>query len=107
MSIDGLTNEEDSLYSTVRASQSSNTEGYNIRYSVIFELDSDVQVTDRSVFNLFVLLSDVGGLYQIFISAFSTALFVINYQKADNYLVDNLFMQTDRENKKLVVEKRT
>ena len=107
MAIDGFTNYEDSLYSTGRASQSSNTEAYNTRYSVIFELDNDVQVIDRSVFNLFVLLSDVGGLYQLFISAISTALFVINFQKADNYLVDNLFMQTDKENKKLVVEKRT
>ena len=107
MAINGFTNDLDTLYSTGRASQSSNTEAYNTRYSVIFELDNDVQVIDRSVFNLFVLLSDVGGLYGLFISAISTILIVINYQKADNFLVDNLYMHTDKENKKLVVEKRT
>ncbi len=79
MAINGFTNDLDTLYSTQRASQSSNTESYDARYSVIFEMGNDVKVIDRSVFNLFVLLSDVGGLYGLFISAISTILVAINF----------------------------
>ena len=38
-----------------------------------------------------MLLGDVGGLFSLFVSLFSTILGVTNYQKSDNLLAFDLF----------------
>ena len=38
-----------------------------------------------------MLLGDVGGLFGLFVSLFSTILGVTNYQKSDNLLAFDLF----------------
>ena len=62
-------------------------------------MDNDVEAVDRSVFNLFVLLSDVGGLYGLFISGVSTILAIRNFQKSYNFLVDHLYLRQMPTNK--------
>ena len=54
-------------------------------------MDKDVDSVERSVYNFFMLLGDVGGLYGIFVSIAATLLGILNYQKFDNLLVADLF----------------
>ena len=57
--------------------------------------DRDVVKIDRSVYNTFMLLGDVGGLFGLFVSISSSLLSILNYQKADNILVSILY-QTEK-----------
>lgn len=79
MELAGITGATDSIYTIKQTGSTSNTEYYHARYSMMLEIDSDVILVERSVFNFFVLLSDVGGLYGLGISCFSTLLLVFNY----------------------------
>ena len=56
-------------------------------------MDKDVDSVERSVYNLFMLLGDVGGLYGIFVSIAATLLGILNYQKFDNLLAADLFRE--------------
>ena len=55
-------------------------------------MNRDVTVVARQVYDSFMLLGDVGGLYGILISFASIILSYINYNKAENELVADLFM---------------
>ena len=56
-------------------------------------MDKDVDSVERSVYNFFMLLGDVGGLYGIFVSIAATLLGILNYQKFDNLLAADLFRE--------------
>ena len=59
----------------------------NVRLHLEFNLNRDVTVVTRQVYNSFQLLGDVGGIYGLLISLSSTILGILNYQKAENILV--------------------
>ena len=53
--------------------------------------DRDVMNIDRSVYNTFMLLGDVGGLFGLMVSVATFLLSILNFQKADNILVSDLY----------------
>ena len=50
-----------------------------------------VKTTERSVYNTLMLLGDIGGLFGLLFSVCATLNNVLNFQKAENYLVKSLF----------------
>ena len=55
------------------------------------QLSMDVTLIERNGYTLLDVLSDVGGLQSILISAISLLLSFLNYNQLDNYLVSKLF----------------
>ena len=53
--------------------------------------DRDVMNIERSVYNTFMLLGDVGRLNGLLISVATFLLSILNFQKADNILVSDLY----------------
>ena len=56
-------------------------------------MEKDVESVERSVYNVLMLLGDVGGLYGIFVSFAATLLGILNYQKFDNLLAAKLYRE--------------
>ena len=56
-------------------------------------MEKDVESVERSVYNVLMLLGDVGGLYGIFVSFGATLLGILNYQKFDNLLAAKLYRE--------------
>ena len=54
-------------------------------------MNKDVLKVDRAVYNSFMLMGDVGGVYGILVSLVSTIMGYINFQKIDNALAERLF----------------
>ena len=54
-------------------------------------MNKDVVKVERAVYNSFMLLGDVGGLYGILVPLFSAILGYLNFQKIDNNLAERLF----------------
>ena len=50
-------------------------------------MDYSVETVERSVYNLLMLLGDVGGLYGLLFSVFATLNNVFSFQKPENILV--------------------
>ena len=55
-------------------------------------MDAEVTLIDREVYNLFMLLGDVGGLSGLLFTFGSLLTGVINFQNAENYVVQSLFL---------------
>ena len=73
----------------------------NTRLEVKINIDRDVITVKREVYNLFMLLGDVGGLFGLFVSAFSSIVGFINFQKSSNLLVSDLFSDNDQTEQKM------
>ena len=87
MAISGITDTENTLFSIENSKTSNlNTSFYN-RYVHAFHMDYKVETIERSVYNLLMLLGDVGGLYGLLFSVFATLSNVVNFQKPENILV--------------------
>ena len=56
-----------------------------------FYFSSDVHRVHRSVYNSFMLLGDVGGLFSLLFSISTTLLGVVNFQTIENTLVSDLY----------------
>ena len=54
-------------------------------------MNNDVVKVERTVYNSFMLLGDVGGLYGILALLVGTILGYMNFQKIDNALAERLF----------------
>ena len=54
-------------------------------------MDYSVETVERSVYNLLMLLGDVGGLYGLLFSVFATLNNVFNFQKSENIMVESLY----------------
>ena len=54
-------------------------------------MNKDVVKVERAVYNSFMLLGDVGGLYGILVPLFGAILGYINFKKIDNNLAERLF----------------
>ena len=55
------------------------------------QMDLDLTVIERSSYTILDVLSDVGGLQGILISASSLMLGILNYKYLEDYLVSKLF----------------
>ena len=54
-------------------------------------MSHDVVMIERSVFNFFTLLGDIGGFYGLLGSIFATIHGILNYNKTENYIVQQLY----------------
>ena len=54
-------------------------------------MNKDVVKVERAVYNSFMLLGDVGGLYGILALLVGSILRYINFQKIENNLAERLF----------------
>ena len=54
-------------------------------------MNKDLIQIERSVYNTFHLLGDIGGLYGLFVTFASSLLGIINFQKQENQLSSRLF----------------
>ena len=54
-------------------------------------MDYSVKKVERSVYNLLMLLGDVGGLYGLLFSVFAIINAAFSFQKPDNLLVQSLY----------------
>ena len=68
---------------------------------ITIQMDLDTQTINRSVYNTLNLLGDIGGFYGLFAAFGTFILGILNYNKSDNYLAQDLFLF---ENKKEKVE---
>ena len=68
---------------------------FNRRLQVDLNLDAEVTLINREVYNLFMLLGDVGGLSGFLLASGSVIMSVINFQKAENFVVDKLFLASE------------
>ena len=76
----------------------------NIRYSINIFMNRDVNIVSRQVYNTFMLLSDIGGIYGLLLSFASTLLGYVNFQKSSNILVSKLFTTEKEETRTSFVE---
>ena len=97
MSLSGITEEEETFFSTVKKDKFTRTGGYNTRLSLDYTMSLDAKKVSRSVYTFWTVIGDVGGLNGVLISVASTLLSVFSYQKSVNHLVSNLFWSSDPE----------
>ena len=67
------------------------TEKYNSRLEYELFLDRDMQSINRSVYNIFMFLGDIGGLVGILFSLFSNFLTITNVNDPTYYMVSKLY----------------
>ena len=63
-----------------------NTE-FNDRYFHTYRMNFAVKTIERSVYNVLMLLGDVGGLFGLLFSVAASLNNAFNFQKAENILV--------------------
>ena len=61
------------------------------RLSLNYVINKDVVKVERAVYNTFMLLGDVGGLYGILWPVIGSILGYLNFQRIDNILAERLF----------------
>ena len=54
-------------------------------------MNFDLKTVNRSVYNFFNLLGDVGGLYGLFFSLLAALNGFLNFQNPENFLVQQLY----------------
>ena len=59
--------------------------------SVTIEMSLKINQVERNVYTIFDMLSDIGGLSGILVSAFAIMVSIWNYLAYDDYLVSRLF----------------
>ena len=91
MSIETVTEIEDKSFHFSAGKTVNKVSHPNARLELKINMDRDVITVKREVYNLFMLLGDVGGLFGLFVTTFSTIIGFINYQKSSNLLVSDLF----------------
>ena len=58
---------------------------------MVFQMDMDLAVIERTGYTILDILSDIGGLQGILISGISFFLGILNHNYLDNYLVTKLY----------------
>ena len=60
-------------------------------------MNSDVLQVERSVYNFFTLLGDIGGFYGISVSFGALLVSYMTFNNAENFLSKHLFSETSSE----------
>ena len=63
-------------------------------------MDHDIEIIERQVYNVFMLLGDIGGFAGLLYSIIASILSIITFQNPENYLVNKLYkshQQTEKE----------
>ena len=91
MSIESATEIEEKAFKLEKTDSMNKVKRSNSRLELSIQMDRDVTKVKREVYNSFMLLGDIGGLFGLFVSVFASILGITNYQKPDNHLVSDLF----------------
>ena len=91
MSLSGITDEEQTFFSIEEIGTGLRTFKWETRLLLTFGISFDSVKIERSVYTLFMLLGDVGGLSSVLFSTAVYLLNILNYQKAENHLASNLY----------------
>ena len=92
MAFTGLTETEETIFDLEEYQTTLiNANTFNERYSHIYKMNYAVQTVERSVYNVLMLLGDVGGLYGLLFSVFAYFNMVFNFQNPENTLVTSLY----------------
>ena len=67
-------------------------ESYYRRLEMNFAIDPSVTLVDREVYNIFMLLGDVGGFSGLLLSLGAILIGIINFQNAENFVVKSLYL---------------
>ena len=87
----GVTDKESEYFHIEEDSKVSRTTSDNTRLELEIFLVRDLRVIDRSVYNLFMFLGNIGGLSSILFSLCAFLMGIINFQFPENYLASQLF----------------
>ena len=91
MAINKVTAEEDTYFSMKELIAETRTKNFNTRLQLKYVMSHDMIMIERTVFNIFTLLGDIGGFYGLIVSIFATIHGIINYNKTENYVVQQLY----------------
>ena len=98
MAIDSLTDVDENYFVIEQGKDVARNYKYNSRLQQIYYLDSDVTFIERSVYNIFMLVGDVGGFIGFLYTVFSFLMYIACYNDSQNYLVRKLFVVGDKNN---------
>ena len=87
IAINLVTAEEDTFFSISEVLSETRTKNFHTRYLLTYSMNLDVTKLERSVFNFFTLLGDIGGFYGLLVSIFATLHGFVNYNNTENSLV--------------------
>ena len=103
MALEGITDKDDTyftLYHKQDTDRSGNRDFYT-RYDLFFGLDDEVTLVERTVYNSFMLLGDVGGFSGLLYAAGAVLIGIFNFANAENFVVQSLYAsQFDEKGKK-------
>ena len=91
MAINYVTAQEDTFFTVRELKTETRTEDFNTRLQLRYVMSHDVIMIERTVFNIFTLLGDIGGFYGLLVSIFATVHGILNYNKTENYIVQQLY----------------
>lgn len=95
MSIEDITAIEESFFS-IEQVQTENilfrdAGSYNVRLALFIQLDDTVNFIDRDVYNVFMLLGDVGGFSGLLYATSGVIVSYFSFYNAENYVVASLY----------------
>ena len=79
LAINGITDKEEKGFITELHEKEYSSSDRYVRLEVIFEMNKDLLQIERSVYNIFMLLGDIGGLNGLFVTAATTLLGIVNF----------------------------
>ena len=91
MAINYVTAQEDTFFTIRELKTETRTGDFNTRLQLRYVMSHDVVMIERTVFNFFTLLGDIGGFYGLLGSIFATIHGILNYNKTENYIVQQLY----------------
>ena len=91
MDLYGVTEQDESAFDLNPTESRYQNLRYRSRCQIIIDMDIDTDTVFRAVYNTFNLLGDIGGFYGLLFSLASALLSVLNFQKSENLLAQNLF----------------
>lgn len=65
---------------------------YIVQMDISIEMNLDLQTLARTGYTVLDVLSDVGGIQSLLMSALGLLLGVLNYNNFDNYMASRLYM---------------
>ena len=87
----GITDKESEYFHIEEDSKVSRSTSYNTRLEFEIFFVRDLHIIDRSVYNTFTFLGNIGGVSSLLFSLCAYLMGIINFQFAKNYLVSKLF----------------
>ena len=92
MSIPKVTKHTDSFFTIEKVETETRTSARSTRLQMSFTMSRNLIQIERTVYNVFLLLSDVGGLIGLLFSLSAGLLKLLNFESMENGLVGELYV---------------